>query len=32
MDQANQDINPTLKAKRRPLSVNGKLNRDIHAE
>ena len=29
MDQANQDINPTLKPKRRPISMK---NRDINQE
>ena len=32
MDQANQDINPTMKPKRRPMSTKPPLNRDINAE
>ena len=32
MDQANQDINPTMKQKRRPMSVHGGLNRDLNVE
>ena len=32
MDQANQDINPTMKPRRRPTSVHGGLNRDLNAE
>lgn len=32
MDQANQDINPTLKPSRRSMSVNAHVNRDIQVE
>jgi len=32
MDQANQDINPTMKLKKRPQSSKPPLNRDINAE